>query len=48
MDFFLANLSHPRTAPWADPSQLYTFQGSPSFGFVDERHALGIVYDVRR
>jgi hypothetical protein len=45
MDFFLANLSHPRTAPWADPSQLYINQGSPSFGFVDKRHALGVVYD---
>jgi hypothetical protein len=45
MDFFLANLSHPRTQPWADPSQLYVNQGGPTFGFVDKRHAMGIVYD---
>ncbi len=45
MDFFLANLSHPRTQPWADPSQLYLNQGGPSFDFVDQRHARGIVYD---
>jgi hypothetical protein len=45
MDFFQANLSHPRTQPWADPSQLYFNQGGPDFAFVDQRHARGIVYD---
>ncbi len=45
MDFFLANLSHPRTQPWADPSQLYVNQGGPAFDFVDQRHAQGILYD---
>ena len=45
MDFFLCNLSHPRTQPWADPSQLYFNQGSPGYGFTDKRAAMGIVYD---
>lgn len=45
LDFFLCNLSHPRTQPWADPSQLYINQGPPGFGFVDRRHEMGIVYD---
>ena len=42
MDFWLSNLSHPRTQPWADPSQLYFNLGTT---FVDKRHAWGIVYD---
>ncbi len=45
MDFWLSNLSHPRTQPWADPSQLYFNQGAPNFTFVDKRHAYGVVYD---
>jgi hypothetical protein len=45
MDFFLCNLSHPRTQPWADPSQLYINQGSPMFDFVDKRYEYGILYD---
>jgi hypothetical protein len=45
MDFFLCNLSHPRTQPWADPSQLYINQGSPAFDFVNKRFEYGIVYD---
>ena len=45
MDFFLCNLSHPRTQPWADTSQLYINQGPPGFDFVDQRQAYGILYD---
>jgi hypothetical protein len=44
MDFWQSNLSHPRTQPWADPSQLYFNQGNGN-PFVDKRHAYGIVYD---
>jgi len=42
MDFWVSNLSHPRTQPWADPSQLYFNMGAT---FVDKRHAWGVVYD---
>ncbi len=45
MDFFLDNLSHPRTKPWADASQLYINQGPPNYAFVNKRKAYGIVYD---
>jgi hypothetical protein len=44
MDFWVSNLSHPRTQPWADPSQLYVNEG-PGINFVDHRHAYGVVYD---
>lgn len=44
MDFWVSNLSHPRTQPWADPSQLYINEG-PGIHFVDRRHVRGIVYD---
>ena len=44
MDFWQSNLSHPRTQPWADPSQLYFNQGSGN-PFVDKRHAWGVIYD---
>ena len=45
MDFCLANLSHPRTQPWSDATQLLVNQGAPNYAFVDKRHALGIIYD---
>ncbi len=45
MDFYLANLSHPRTQPWGDPSQVLINQGPPGFAFVDMREELGLVYD---
>ncbi len=45
LDAFVSNLSHPRTQPWADPSQFLFSQGSPSFDFVDRREELGVIYD---
>ncbi len=45
IDAFVANLSHPRTQPWADPSQFYFNNGAPSFDFTDRREELGILYD---
>ncbi len=45
IDVFVANLSHPRTQPWADPSQFYFNQGAPQYDFVDRRAELGVIYD---
>jgi enediyne biosynthesis protein E4 len=45
MDFFLANLSHPRTQPWADPSQMLINGGAPDFVFQNHREEMGIIYD---
>jgi len=45
IDAFIANLSHPRTQPWADTSQFLFNQGSPMFDFVDRREELGVIYD---
>ncbi|MFO0553329.1 MAG: FG-GAP-like repeat-containing protein [Polyangiaceae bacterium] len=42
VDVFVANLSHPRTQPWADPSQFLFLEDG---AFVDHREALGFVYD---
>lgn len=45
MDLFVANLSHPRTQPWADPSMLAVNQGAPDHAFVNEREERGLLYD---
>ncbi len=45
MDMFLANLSHPRTQPWADPSLLWINSGPPDYTFTDAREAWGLHYD---
>ncbi len=45
IDAFVSNLSHPRTQPWADPSQFYFNQGGPDYTFVDRRAELGVIYD---
>ncbi|MBI4704246.1 MAG: VCBS repeat-containing protein [Deltaproteobacteria bacterium] len=45
VDFFLANLSHPRTQPWADPSQFFINGGPPDYVFENKRAELGIIYD---
>jgi hypothetical protein len=45
VDLYLANLSHPRFAPWSDPSQLLFNQGAPGFAFEDRLEALGMIYD---
>ena len=45
MDLFVANLSHPRTAPWADPSLLWLNSGAPDYTFTDAREAWGLAYD---
>lgn len=44
IDAFLSNLSHPRTQPWADPSQ-FLFNDGTSTAFVERREELGILYD---
>lgn len=45
MDFFMANLAHPRTQPWGDPSMFVVNQGAPDYLMVNQREELGIVYD---
>jgi hypothetical protein len=45
MDVFVANLSHPRTAPWADPSMFAINQGAPDFVFDNVREDWGLHYD---
>ncbi len=45
MDFFMANLAHPRVRNWSDTSMLYMNQGPPDFQFVDQREPSGIIYD---
>ena len=45
MDFFMANLAHPRTRTWSDTSMLFMNQGAPDYQFVDEREGSGIIYD---
>lgn len=45
MDFYLANLAHPRVMPWSDPSQFFVNQGPPNFAFVDKKREAGFVYD---
>jgi hypothetical protein len=45
MDFFMANLAHPRNRPWSDASMLYMNQGPPDYKFVDKREPSGIIYD---
>ena len=44
LDAFLSNLSHPRTQPWADPSQ-FLFNDGDSTSYTERREELGIVYD---
>lgn len=46
MDFWVSNLSHPRTMPWSDTSLLYINQGTQAApSFLDQRHVQGIIYD---
>jgi ASPIC/UnbV protein/putative metal-binding protein/VCBS repeat protein len=45
MDAFIANLAHPRTQPWGDPSMLVINSGPPGYTFVNRRKEMGIVYD---
>jgi len=45
LDFYMANLAHPRVQPWSDPSMFAINQGPPDFDFVNEREGLGLIYD---
>ena len=45
MDFFLANLAHPRVQPWSDPSMFNINQGPPDYEFVNMREEYGFIYD---
>jgi len=45
MDYFMANLAHPRVMPWSDPSMFLINSGPPGFTFENRREELGIVYD---
>ncbi len=45
IDAFISNLSHPRTQPWADPSQFLFNGGAPDHSFTDRRAELGVIYD---
>ena len=45
LDALLANLSHPRTMPWADPTMLVYNQGPPDYSFVNRREEMGIGYN---
>jgi hypothetical protein len=45
MDVYVCNLAHPRTQPWGDPSMLGVNQGPPGFAFLNQREALGFIYD---
>jgi hypothetical protein len=44
-DFYMCNLAHPRVQPWSDPSMFVVNQGAPDFTFVNQREAMGFVYD---
>ncbi len=44
-DYYMCNLSHPRTQPWADPSMFVVNQGAPGYTFTNERAARGFIYD---
>ena len=45
MDMYMANLAHPRTQPWGDPSMFLVNDGPPSFTFQNRRAEVGFVYD---
>lgn len=44
-DFYMANLAHPRTQPWGDPSMFVINGGGPDFVYTNEREARGLIYD---
>ncbi len=44
-DFYMCNLAHPRVQPWSDPSMFIVNQGAPNYSFMNEREAMGFVYD---
>ncbi|MBW2453783.1 MAG: VCBS repeat-containing protein [Deltaproteobacteria bacterium] len=45
MDFYMANLAHPRVQPWGDPSMFVINQGAPDFTFLNQREEYGFIYD---
>jgi enediyne biosynthesis protein E4 len=45
VDVYVCNLAHPRTQPWGDPSMFGINQGPPDFTFLNQREALGFIYD---
>ena len=45
LDLYAANIAHPRYQPDSDPSTLLVNGGPPDYAFVNQREALGMVYD---
>ncbi|MFH2008668.1 MAG: FG-GAP-like repeat-containing protein [bacterium] len=45
MDFFMANLAHPRVQPWSDPSMFVINSGPPDYTFENRIHDYGFIYD---
>ena len=44
VDYFMANLAHPRVQPWSDPSMFLVNLGEPDFAFENQREELGFIY----
>ena len=45
MDFYMANLAHPRVQPWSDPSMFVVNQGPLDYVFVNMLEEHGFIYD---
>ncbi len=45
VDYYMANLAHPRTQPWGDPSMFLVNQGAPDYAFDNLREDYGFIYD---
>ena len=45
MDMYMANLAHPRTQPWGDPSMFLINQGDPGYTMDNVREEYGFLYD---
>lgn len=45
MDMYMANLAHPRTQPWGDPSMFLISSGGPDYTMDNLREEYGFVYD---
>ncbi|MCK9464202.1 MAG: FG-GAP-like repeat-containing protein [Proteobacteria bacterium] len=45
MDFYMANLAHPRTQPWGDPSMFVVNGGAPDYLYDNRKEEFGFIYD---
>jgi enediyne biosynthesis protein E4 len=45
MDLYVANLAHPREAPWSDPSMFLINSGAPDYTFENRFAERGFQYD---